>query len=722
MSSGSSSAVLRQFRTLFGAGTIAGMTDGQLLERFLGARGEDAEVAFAGLVARHGPMVLGVCRRALADPNDADDAFQATFLILARKARSVRVDDSLGRWLYGVSRRVASRARSCAARRRRIERTGVDLPETSSTEADRNDLKAVLDEEIGRLAEPYRSAIVLCDLGGLTHEEAARDLRCPVGTVKSRLARGRERLRSRLTRRGLDPSALASGPALPVALVNSTIRAAANYAASGVLKAGMVPASAVVLAEGVLKAMTWSKLKLAAAAVLSLSTTLGAAATGAGDPARPDEQDPRPSVAESRKSPIDAKLDQPVTLNASSQPLDEVVDLLKAQTGLNIILDPKALAENGLTSRSPVTLTCHEIKLKTALKFLLRPLELTYQVAEGVVIITSSPRSDRPTLEKGMAALQSELNHARNLASEPQKAPGDVAKAQRRVRELEAAAERIESVLATVLDRNHSAPRPSGPANRGRPTWPARGIEVSPPRELTKVSMPDYVVEPPDIIVVEVLEALPGRPITGERLVRPDGKISLGFYGEVYVAGLTTDEIKEKVVLHLRQYLNDEILGLARIDKETGKLKPIEEVVKNQNRVFVDVAAYNSKVYYIQGEVGAPGRMAHTGNETVLDAINFAGGLTAKAAKDRIRLVRPSPGKGAAEQTLLVNLPAILDKGDTTTNYQLLPGDRLIVDRDPKAALEELAEKATADVEARLQTVEQKLDQVLKALERLPKP
>ncbi len=84
------------------------------------------------------------------------------------------------------------------------------------------------------------------------------------------------------------------------------------------------------------------------------------------------------------------------------------------------------------------------------------------------------------------------------------------------------------------------------------------------PRELSKVSMPDYVVEPPDIIVVEVLEALPGRPITGERLVRPDGKISLGFYGDVYVAGLTTDEIKEKIVLHLRKYINDEVLGLAR--------------------------------------------------------------------------------------------------------------------------------------------------------------
>ena len=106
------SAACRQFRSLFGAGSVAGLTDGQLLDRFLKARDDAGEAAFAALVARHGPMVLGVCRRALADPDDAADAFQATFLILVRKAHSVRVDDSLGRWLYGVSRKVASRARA----------------------------------------------------------------------------------------------------------------------------------------------------------------------------------------------------------------------------------------------------------------------------------------------------------------------------------------------------------------------------------------------------------------------------------------------------------------------------------------------------------------------------------------------------------------------------------------------------------------------------------
>ena len=201
------------------------------------------------------------------------------------------------------------------------------------------------------------------------------------------------------------------------------------------------------------------------------------------------------------------------------------------------------------------------------------------------------------------------------------------------------------------------------------------------PRELSKVSMPDYVVEPPDIIVVEVLEALPGRPITGERLVKPDGKISLGFYGEVYVAGLTTTEIKEKLILHLREYINDEVLGLAVFDPKTQDFRKVEP--RESNRVFVDVTSYNSKVYYVQGDVGVPGRLPITGNETVLDAINYAGGLIPTASTVNIRLVRPAPPGACCEQTLPVNIAAIVNAGDPTTNYQIMPGDRLVVYRDP---------------------------------------
>ncbi len=209
------------------------------------------------------------------------------------------------------------------------------------------------------------------------------------------------------------------------------------------------------------------------------------------------------------------------------------------------------------------------------------------------------------------------------------------------------------------------------------------------PSEFKKVSMPEYVIEPPDLVLVEVLEALPGRPISGERLVRPDGKISLGFYGDLYVAGLTIPEVKEKIVLYLRKYLTDEVLGLVEIDPETGAGKTDEKGKlvtidpKDTDRVFVDVTAYNSKNYYVLGDVGAPGRMPITGNETVLDAINFAGGLIPTAAPQNIRLVRPAPPGACCEQILPVNLAAIMSSGDSTTNYQIMPGDRLVVYRDP---------------------------------------
>jgi len=209
------------------------------------------------------------------------------------------------------------------------------------------------------------------------------------------------------------------------------------------------------------------------------------------------------------------------------------------------------------------------------------------------------------------------------------------------------------------------------------------------PREFQKVSMPDYVVEAPDLLLVEVLDALPGRPISGERLVRPDGKITLGFYGDVYVAGLTLPEVKEKIILHLRKYISDETLGLIDIDEnqevmtdeKTNKPKMIDP--KDSSRVFVDVTAYNSKNYYVLGDVLVTGRFPITGNETVLDAINYAGGLMPTAAPQNIRLVRPAPPGACCEQLLPVNLAAITSGGDPTTNYQLMPGDRLVVYRDP---------------------------------------
>jgi polysaccharide export outer membrane protein len=200
-------------------------------------------------------------------------------------------------------------------------------------------------------------------------------------------------------------------------------------------------------------------------------------------------------------------------------------------------------------------------------------------------------------------------------------------------------------------------------------------------REKEMRSQPDYVVGPPDLIQIEVLEALPGRPIGGERLVRPDGTITLGFYGNIYVAGLTLKEIKEKVIIHLRKYVTDESLGLIAEDQETHTALYVAPA--DSDRVFVDVASFNSQVYYVLGDVNSPGRLPLTGSETVLDALQFAGGLDPNASVNNIRLVRPAPPGSSEPQLLPVNIAAIMQAGDTTTNYQLMPGDRIFVYRDP---------------------------------------
>ncbi len=186
-------------------GAVGTWTDGQLLERFV-ARGD--EVAFQALLDRHGAMVLGVCRAVLGDPHEAQDACQATFLVLLRHARSIRRTDSVAAWLHGVARRVAARAKRQAARRRVV---GVRRDRTRSRPGMPDSEWLELHDEIERLPEKYRSPIVLCGLESYTHEEAARQLGWPVGTVKVRLMRGRNRLRDRLIRRGFVPSALLLG-------------------------------------------------------------------------------------------------------------------------------------------------------------------------------------------------------------------------------------------------------------------------------------------------------------------------------------------------------------------------------------------------------------------------------------------------------------------------------------------------------------------------------
>ncbi len=298
---------LRQLRDLFAAGTATGLTDIELLERYTAKRAESAEaataaeMAFAALVDRHGAMVWGVCQRVLGETHEAEDAFQATFLVLVRKAGSVRVDGSLGRWLYGVAHRVALRARSEARRRASgIDRTPPMSSDDPAADAELGDLRDALGEELDRLPAKYRCPVELCHLQGMTYDQAARQLDWAVATVKSRLTRGRLRLRERLARRGLGPVAVAVGmptllagearAAVPQELVRSTARAIVACAP------GAFPAAVTDLTEGVLKMMMWEKLRLVAVGAL---VAVGLTAQALSQQA-PDGGNPRGAAATDR--------------------------------------------------------------------------------------------------------------------------------------------------------------------------------------------------------------------------------------------------------------------------------------------------------------------------------------------------------------------------------------------------------------------------------------
>ena len=282
--------VCRELKTLFHLGVVGTLSDAQLLEEFLASRGDVAEDAFAAVVERHGPMVLRVCRRILTEPHDAEDAFQVTFLVLARKARMIARREQLTNWLYGVAVRTAKEVRKSSARRRVREGRVDEMVRTASPrEEDVDELRLVIDDELSRLPESFRAPVVLCDLEGKTQKEAAQLLGVPVGTVSSRLSRGRNLLRRRLTRRGLAPpgTELATEPfrdetptVVPPALVACTSRAAAQFVVQGTL-AGTVAAHLATITEGVLKAMLIAKLTskgIVVSAILFLS--IGAAAVG----------------------------------------------------------------------------------------------------------------------------------------------------------------------------------------------------------------------------------------------------------------------------------------------------------------------------------------------------------------------------------------------------------------------------------------------------------
>jgi len=294
--------------------------DGQLLTQFVTERSESA---FEELVGRHGPMVFGACKRMLNDPHDAEDAFQATFLVLARNAAKLRRSDSVASWLHGVALRVGLNAKRQAATRREHEKEARDMIRTES-ETTWRDLGPVLDEELGRLPERLRAPVVLCYLEDKSTEEAAKELGWSHGTLRGRLAKARDTLRGRLSRRGIAIGAAllaslisknATAATVPPLCIASTVQAAVTVSAAGALASAGLSAKATALAEAALKAMAWAKVKVAACVVAAGAVVGGGAVVVAREAFIPAEnatvaeaevESPRATAARGRARPSPA--------------------------------------------------------------------------------------------------------------------------------------------------------------------------------------------------------------------------------------------------------------------------------------------------------------------------------------------------------------------------------------------------------------------------------
>lgn len=295
----------RQIESLLLDGTIGAWSDDQLLARFADETGGRAERAFEVLVERHGPRVFRVCRAVTGDYPTAEDAFQATFLILARKASSLRVSNSLGPWLHSVAARVAASAKSQRAKRAYHETSAAHRGEPLASDAEPDvDLARILQLEIGGLRAPYREAVYLCDIEGLDHQTAAMRIGCPAATLRTRLFRGRRALRTRLIRRGILPSTIvaASASAAKASLSPRLIEAVSKSAVAIVSDSasGSIPAAVVILFQETITAMLKTKIKMllgAAALALSVATAAVFAQDKPSSPSANPNADARPADA-----------------------------------------------------------------------------------------------------------------------------------------------------------------------------------------------------------------------------------------------------------------------------------------------------------------------------------------------------------------------------------------------------------------------------------------
>jgi RNA polymerase sigma factor (sigma-70 family) len=429
MERGRTQAAWASLDALLTVGTLGTLSDGELLDHFRRDSEATGQEAFRILVERHGAMVLGVCRSLVRDPHEAEDAFQATFLVLVRRAESIRRRETIAPWLYGVACRVARRARIRSARRRKREvAVAADLPARQDSEIESAPEDQALQEEIRHLPESLRAPLILCCLEGHTYELAARRLGLRESTLRGRLHRARKRLESRLRRRGVVAPIVAQGgepgksllPPAPSSLIETTTRFAARWSQLSGLLAGAeaVPGSIAALAQGVINAMLVQTVKVwGLATILTLGVvgtfvvaqqekkSVPARATGAdvANPSNPKGAPPRATPGAdvrqidivTKTQQILQKLEQRIELDLPPEPtFDQFLKAIKQATtdaqfpGIPIYVDPVGLQEASISMSSRVSVYPNG-PLGLVLRRTLRQLRVAYVVRDGFLMISS---------------------------------------------------------------------------------------------------------------------------------------------------------------------------------------------------------------------------------------------------------------------------------------------------------------------------------------------
>ena len=348
---------LRQIEAIFDGGIVSGLSDGELLERFVKQRDEVAEIAFAELIRRHGPMVLRVCKASIRNEHDAHDAFQATFLILVQKSGSLWARESLGPWLHAVASRIAAGIRSAEVRRKRHEQKLGEQSGRFAKSEIRGDDDGLVHDEVRPASGRHRAVLVLCDLEGLTHEEAAQRLGWPTGTVKSRQTRARARLRSTLIRRGLGPSGAAlsltllsdaPSPPVPSGLAEVTLQTAVRIVRNKLVIATLAAAPVAALTQQGLRTMTLLKLKMIALTILAATLLTSSAAIVVHTMSEKEamvalgranrrQQDPKNKPSATKDTAAKPKGEEHQTPREAFQDLIQQYDLVIAERGIRAL-------------------------------------------------------------------------------------------------------------------------------------------------------------------------------------------------------------------------------------------------------------------------------------------------------------------------------------------------------------------------------------------------